>query len=789
MCGTVKGEIFIKAVILAGGQGSRLRPLTCDLPKPMVTLFSRPVLEYIIDLLALCGVNEAYLTLGYMPQAVLSHFADSEYNGVRLNFCRENTPLGTAGAVRNACGDGCREDIIVISGDAVCNFKLKDAVEFHNSSKADVTIVTTNVDDPREYGLIHSDENGRVAEFIEKPPWERATCSTANTGIYIINGECLKLIPENSFFDFANDLFPLMMKKGMTVCSYNAEGYWCDIGNTKAYLECHRNMLDLALKQDFLPQVKSGVFSKGEIPAGDFKIIPPVWFGDDVSVAHGCVIGPYACIDNGCVIENGCKISKSVILKNSRIEALSSVYGSLVCDSVHIKDNACVYENSVIGRGCIIGSGATVGKDVNIWPEKRVFSGANVTQNVKYSDVRKELFENGRLCRDFFEPTAQNCARLGSAVGSSVYCKKTGVACAPSERAKALKQSFSSGAVLSGAHIWDFGECFKARLNFYTDFCSLDVGIYIDSNADIYICGKQGMPLHRCVQRDIEQRFSNGDFKECGSENCRAVSDMCGMGMMYNREVLRQCGETLDGISVNVSCENESVKEMAQECIVRLGGVAGGGVTFVIDPFGEKMSVVGNSSGKVGYDRLFALCAVDEMRKGNDVALPYDAPYAVDLLAQKYAAKTVRYFNCPIDDSDKYAREIGAAQRWSRDALFMSMKILLMMKQYGTDFDELINQIPDFYVTRKTLRGNILPSHIADYFGAVGQKVSIMPQGVTLGNGNRKVKVVPLSSGLGVEVMAEASQMEIANELCSQAENSLLQGVKRFPLLDNKGYK
>ena len=209
----------MKAIIMAGGEGSRLRPLTCTLPKPMVRLCGKPVSEYILDLLSKHGCTDAVFTLRYLGSQI------------------EDTPLGTAGCVKKAAQllnlkEG--ESFIVISGDAMCDFDLSSAVSYHIKKQADATIITNRVEDPREYGCVIS-YNGFISSFSEKPSYTGAVSDYVNTGVYVLTKKILELIPDNTMWDFSKNVFPQMLKSKMKLASYEEKGYWCDIGDFSSY--------------------------------------------------------------------------------------------------------------------------------------------------------------------------------------------------------------------------------------------------------------------------------------------------------------------------------------------------------------------------------------------------------------------------------------------------------------------------------------------------------------------------------------------------------------------------
>jgi len=246
------------AVIMAGGNGTRLRPVISGLPKPMAPIAGKPVMEHIICLLKHWGITDMCATLRYMPESILEYFGDGEKFGVRLSHNIEEQPLGTAGGVKAAIGSRYSRDILVISGDAACDFNLSELMECHRRHKSAVTLALFPAKEPLEYGLVLTDPTGRVRSFIEKPDWERVVTNYVNTGIYIVSPEAMSMIPENEKYDFAQDLFPALMEKGFRIQGCSMNGYWCDIGTPRAYYQCNLDAIDgkLRLFSDCIPAEK-----------------------------------------------------------------------------------------------------------------------------------------------------------------------------------------------------------------------------------------------------------------------------------------------------------------------------------------------------------------------------------------------------------------------------------------------------------------------------------------------------------------------------------------------------
>ena len=234
----------MKAILLAGGQGRRLRSITGKLPKPMVPLVGVPVLDRLLELLRRNGFTDVCMTLCYRPEVIQEHCGDGSGYGVHLRYRIETEPRGTAGAVR-ACSDFYgRDDFLVISGDAACSFDLLQLYRQHQSSGAAVTVALYPDAEPLQYGLVLQDRQGYVRHFIEKPDWPHVVTDLVNTGIYIVSPRAMTYVPEDTPFDFANDLFPLLLAADEPILGVPMDGYWCDIGTPRAYYRCCLDVLD-----------------------------------------------------------------------------------------------------------------------------------------------------------------------------------------------------------------------------------------------------------------------------------------------------------------------------------------------------------------------------------------------------------------------------------------------------------------------------------------------------------------------------------------------------------------
>lgn len=765
----------MKAVIMAGGEGTRMRPLTCDIPKPMARICGRPIIEYIMDLLIVNGIDEAVVTLKYLPQVIRDRYPNDMYKNLKLTFVEEGVSLKTAGSVKNAAKN-FDEPFFVISGDSMCDFDLKSIMKYHLSNDALTTIVLTGVQDPREYGLVETDENGAIKHFIEKPGWGQVTTNNANTGIYILDPQVLHEIPDNEPYDFAKDLFPKMLSKNQQINGYKAEGYWCDIGDISAYLKCQFDVLNFKVKCN-INRISNGLFSKeNEVPIGHYTIIPPVYIGKNVEIENGAVIGPNAIIDDGCLIGENARIRYSLMLKSSYASSGSTMTNAILGSGSSLKKNAVMHDLSVTGTGAIVGKNATVRPKVLVWPEKVIGDGTTAYKNIKYGKFSRDIFDDeGITGENGVELTPETCARLGQALGSTHAGRKIGIAFDGKLDSKVLKLALMSGMISAGSYVWDFGKCYESQLPFFTSFCGLGMGIYIcdGENSSIKVYGEGGLSLPRFIEREIEARLSKGEFNRCKGELCRDIADMTSMQMIYQQELCRQTHYGLTGQRAGINCNNELIFRILRETLDRLGCACSSQFVFNINEEGTSLSITDNELGEIEYEKLLAICCINEFRNDKDIALPYDAPQFINSIANSYSRKVLRYLSSPADNADGEARRLGIKQAWVRDGLFMAVKILSIMNERNMSIEELLNEVPNFYVERKILEIDISPTQLSEYLGFDSNEISTGKEGITLKRDNGRLLITPTKKGDRLRVLAESSNMEIAKELCAEIEEKM----------------
>ena len=411
----------MRAVLMAGGSGTRLRPLTCDLPKPMVPILNRPIAEHIINLLKRNGITEVIATLYYLPDVMRNYFQDGRDFGVQMTYAvEEDQPLGTAGCVKNIA-DLLTDTFVVISGDSVTDFDLQAAIAFHRQKGSKATLVLTRVPNPIEFGVVITDGEGRIQRFLEKPSSSEIFSDTVNTGTYILEPEVLDYLPNHQESDFSKDLFPLLLEKGEPLYGYVADGYWCDVGHLEAYREAQyalyrKVMIDYAY-QETAPDVWIGDNTQIDPSA---QIHPPVMIGNN------CRIGPRTVLESGTVIGDNVTIGSDADLKRPIVWN-----GAIVGDEVHLR--ACtiargarvdrrshVLEGAVIGPLSTVGEEAQISPGVRVWPSKQIESGATLNINLIWGNTaQRNLFgQRGVAGLANIDITPEFAVKLGSAYGS-----------------------------------------------------------------------------------------------------------------------------------------------------------------------------------------------------------------------------------------------------------------------------------------------------------------------------------------------------------------------------------
>ena len=690
----------MKAVIMAGGEGSRLRPLTIRRPKPMVPVVDRPAIVHIIELLKKHGITEVVITLQYLANIIQEYLGDGSAFGVKIHYTVEDSPLGTAGSVRLGI-EWLDDTFMVISGDALTDFDLSAAVRFHKQKNAIASIMLKRMPNPLEYGVVIIDDDGRVRQFQEKPSWGEVFSDTVNTGIYIIEPKIFEYYEAGQVFDFSNNLFPILLEKNDPMFGYVADGYWCDVGSIPDYMTASADYLQGQTKLERLgteTEPGSGIWCEEEVEiARDAHITGPVFLGKGVKVKSGAIIHGPSVIRDSTIIDSRATVDRAVIWRNCYIGERAEVRGAILQTQVNVKPQAMVFEGAVIGDATIIGNGAVIHPNVKIWPAKEVESGATVTTSIIWgAQGRRSLFGRwGVTGLVNVDLTPEFAAKLGAAYGG-ILPKGTTVTVNRDSHytPRMIKRAIIAGLPSAGINVLDLRNVPIPVARHYTRSIGAAGGVHVRLSpfdarvVDIKFFDKRGLDLDKAAERKIEGLFFREDFRRVYLDDVGRIDYANDVEERYNSDYIKNLNAdavrnggdyskiavdyansssslvlpTLLGkLNVNVVAINAMVQEATlyqtlegfEQAMDRLGGItrvikAAFGVK--LDTGGERIYFV-DETGKTVHsfaalaamaDLVMAQHAAQHDGAGGIVAVPVYAPSIFEKIAAKHGGEIVR---------------------------------------------------------------------------------------------------------------------------------------------------
>ena len=677
----------MKAVVMAGGEGSRLRPLTSGRPKPLVPVAGRPIMEHILLLLRRHHVRDVVATIQYLGASIRNYFGDGSDSGVALSYSVEDSPLGTAGSVKLA-EQQLRDTFLVISGDALTDVDLDAAVSFHRKRKAMATIVLKPVPNPLEYGVVVVDDAGAVRRFLEKPSWGEVFSDLANTGIYILEPAVFDYFRAGEVKDWSGDVFPQLLREGEPIYGWIADGYWEDVGNHAAYMKANFDCLEGRVRVE-IPGQRVGdslwIGEEAEV-SPEARVDAPAFVGEGAKIRPGawingpCVIGAFTTIDAGS------KISNSVLWDHAYIGENCRLRGTVVNRAVTVKNGCRLEEGSVIGSEVVVGSGSVINANVKIWPNKEIEAGAIVRESIIWAGSwRRGLFTSyGVSGLSNIEFTPEFAARLGAALGA-MHPKGTSLAVSrdASRPARMIKRALISGLISSGANVIDLSAITIPVLRHHAKHARMP-GVHVQSSpldirsADIRIIDHHGLDLDRRGERKLENLFFREDIRrvfhyEMGSitypegANDRYVADLLeqldleavrGAGFKlvvdYNSgasayvlpRILAELG--CDVVPLNAST-TETVPSSSDQAfharLVETGSIVravGANLGVFIDTPGERCWLIDDSGDVLDHESGFGALAFLALTRRSGMLLgPASTSLAFSLLAERFDSRFV----------------------------------------------------------------------------------------------------------------------------------------------------
>ncbi len=748
----------MKAIIMAGGFGTRLRPLTMTLPKPMVPLLNRPMMEHIVKLVKNHGFNDITSLLYFHPDAISSYFGDGSSFGVSMDYIRAEADYGTAGSVRNATESmDVKERILIISGDVLTDFNLSEAIAFHEERQSIATIVLTRVKNPLQYGVVITGDDGKIERFLEKPSWGEVFSDTINTGIYILEPEAFERIPYKREFDFSKDLFPMLLEEHAGLYGYIASGYWRDIGNLGEYHEAHLDALAsrVRIESAGLP-VRNAIIEEGALTEGveffGFNVI-----GKNAKIAPGvkllnCVIG------EGCVIHGGSRIDHTVLWKNVEIGERTQLSYDVICNDSTIGVGAHLHEFIYMGEKCEIEDGVEIMPNIKLWPEKKVEAGAVLNTSLVWEGKwSKSLFTNSRITgTSNIEITPEFTAKVGASLGAMVGEGKRVVISRDSDPAsRIISRSLSSGLMGAGVNVADLEQTPIPLTRHFLLGGRQAAGVHIRKNpydkrrSDLIFFDSDGKDLTTSKGKTIERYFFGEDFPRAPFDKVGTIDFPTHSGEAYKKlftgsldterisrskfrigidyaygiassifpNILGSLG--VEVVSINgyldptrLTREPQEFEQSAEQLRSIVASLKFD-VGFILDAGGERISLLDNTG--VMHHNLKLLTLVTKLflessklqgKKIQKIAVPVSASFEIEMLAKEYGVEIVYTRNTHaammVESGKEGVSFVGGTMGgfifpdyfFAVDGMFTAAKILEMRAVIGKDLATIAAELP-----------------------------------------------------------------------------------------------
>ncbi|HTY10142.1 MAG TPA: sugar phosphate nucleotidyltransferase [Bacteroidota bacterium] len=753
----------MKAVIMSGGFGTRLRPLTCNIPKPMVPMMNKPMMEHIVSLLKKHGITEIMSTLFYQPESITSFFGDGSQFGISMQYRKADADYGTAGSVRNAA-DFLDERFIVISGDVLTDFDLTKAVAFHEKKKAKATLVLTRTKNPLQFGVVLTNAEGKITRFLEKPSWGEVFSDTINTGIYIIEADVLQRVPFQEDFDFSKNLFPMLLEEDAGLYGYISEGYWRDVGNLNEYQEAHLDALDGKVQLDFEGTKKANCY------VGDLSTVltSPENIQGTVLIGKNCRVGAHvkiirSVIGDDCVIEDGAVIRDSIIWEKSRIGGRAELSSCVLGKQSEIGEFARIDDNVFIGDRCVIGKESRLASNIKLWPEKEVEDGAILTRSLVWEDKwLRELFSDSRITGlSNIEMNPEFGAKLGTAFGAFVGKGKAVLTSRDSDNvSRMINRSIMCGLMSAGVDTNDLRATSIPILRHELRGEKYAGGIHVrkspfDKNlTDIIFFDHNGKDLPSNKTKAVERLFFGEDFPRANFTSVGGISfperaqesyiekflstvNTAAISQAKFRLVIDYSNGVASTIFPNIlgslQCQTLALnayldpKKLTREKAEFDGAVAqlshivtslGYDVGFLIDAGAEKIFVVDENGNCIKNDRLLSLITslyLSVHPETKKIAVPITASAEIDLIVKGKGVEVVKTRDSHLSlmeaSTSKDVQFVGGTKGgfifpsflFASDGMYSVAKILEMMALAGKRFGALEKEVPALHLMKRSV--------------------------------------------------------------------------------------
>jgi mannose-1-phosphate guanylyltransferase / phosphomannomutase len=751
----------MRAVVMAGGEGTRLRPLTSNQPKPMVPIVGKPCMEHILELLKRHGFEDVIVTLAFLPQAIRSYFGDGDSLGLELEYSVEESPLGTAGSVRLASGR-LDDTVLVISGDALCDIDLRALVDFHRERDAAVTIALKQVENPLEFGIVVTDEEGRIERFLEKPSWGQVFSDTINTGIYVLEPEVLKHVPADRPYDFSKELFPLLLEMGRPLYGKVCGGYWQDIGNLDQFRQANFDALDGRVDLNV-----PGIRLRGNIWIGEGVEIDdledvegPALVGNYCRISPQASIGPYSVLSASVTLRERARTVRSVIDASTHIGRSALVEGAVLGRSCDVRSHVRIQEGAAIGDEVVLGAQSVVMPGVRIYPYKEVESGAHIHESLIWEPrgVSALFGKDGVSGLINVDLSPEVAVRLATALGTALKRGARVVASRESPRAcRAIKRAMITGLNSAGVDVADLRVLPSAVSRHLLKTHGYDAGFHVGvSQTDpetihIRFFEQPGIQMTSALEKEVDKHFNRRELRRVPFGDIGEVTYPARVRESYAQDLLSELDAeairsrgfrivvdygysassfvlplllgplgieaiTAHGFTSESGATSASLRESIGQA-KRLVGAIGADLGAVFDRAGERLFLVDEQGRELPVEQtlLLYLRLVGESRRTGRVAFPITVTGLVEQLAEESGLEVVRTPASPaelsraaVQDGVVFAGAVGGTYVFPQflpafDAVASLCKLLELLAPVDRSLSELVAELPASTVVHRQL--------------------------------------------------------------------------------------
>ncbi len=834
----------MKTIILAGGFGTRLRPLTVNIPKPMAPVMNTPMLEHIINLLKKNNLTDITMMLFFQPEIIMNYFKDGKNWDVKIDYIIAEKDLGTAGCITLAKEKIGNEKILIISGDVLTNFNLIDVINFHNEKNSLATIVLTKVTDPLRYGIVITEKDGKIKKFLEKPSWGEVFSDTINTGVYVLNPEILNHIPENANMDFSKNLFPLLLEKKEALYGVICDGYWIDIGTLAEYKYVHEQILDGDIECDIKGERRGRIGSDVWI-GKNVKIDPKAKLKDSIVIGNNCVIEENTEISNAVIGDNNIigknsKIIRSVIWNNNKIGNETDIKEVVIGNNNIIKDKAYIGVGAVISDNCTIGKESIIKPEVKLWPGKKVEDNSIVSSSLIWGERwSNRLFDAyGITAMINTELTPEIGAKIGAAYASTLPKGSYILISRDYHRSSLMiERSIMSGILSAGVNIYDFRITPLPVSKMVAKSLNIAGGLHIrkspydEKMIDIKFFDNQGLDISLSQEKTIESSFFREEYRRVEDDKVGIISYppraleyyIESLKMAFDKEIIKKKkfkvvidythGTTLNifpSILGELDCEvvalnayNDENKltrsqikfEEDMDTLADTVKILKADLGIMIDSGGQKIFLVDDKGRKLsGDDGLLVMIQLFlNARKSGKVAVPVTVTRCVEDVVNKNGGTLLRVgttYRAMMTVANEKKADFVAEEKGGYifseflpafDGMMATIKVLEYLAIYGQPLSNLVDEIPEY---NKLFENVFVPW---DKRGAIMKElVNLMKEdtksieGIELTENDNRVLIIPDNDKPYFHIYAEAKTKPSTKSLVEKYKKYLKKIIEKI---------